>query len=111
MTINIRHKDIEFTPTIKSYVEEKMNALEKYFDSIRHMDVEVGLANHHHQKGNIFECKAVVQIGGDVIKVEKEAEDLYKAIDKVKDHLRVVLIDYKEKLQDRSAGKTSFRES
>jgi len=39
--------------------------------------------------------------------MEKEAEDLYKAIDKVKDHLRVELTKIKEKLQDRSTGKIS----
>ena len=111
MTLNIRHHGMELTPVIRLYVEEKMTSLEKYFDSIRHMDVEVGLANHHHQKGNIFECKAVVQIGGDVLKVEKEAEDLYKTIDKVRDHLRVVLTDYKGKLQDRSSGKDALPEN
>ena len=105
MTINITHRGAELTPAVKQYVEEKMESLQKYFDSIRHMDVEVGIINHHHQKGNIFECKAVVQVGGDVIRVEKDAEDLYKAIDKVKDHLRVELTDWKRRLEDRSTGK------
>ena len=106
MTINITHHGIELTPALKQYVEEKMESLLKYFDSIRHMDVEVGLANHHHQKGKIFECKVVVQIGGEVIKLEKEAEDQYKAIDKVKDHLRVELSDWKKRLEERSKGKS-----
>jgi len=69
------------------------------------MDVEIGLANHHHQKGKIFECKVVVQVGGEVIKLEKEAEDQYKAIDKVKDHLRVELSNWKKRLEERSKGK------
>ena len=82
-----------------------MESLLKYFESIRHMDVEIGLANHHHQKGKIFECKVVVQVGGEVIKLEKEAEDQYKAIDKVKDHLRVELSNWKKRLEERSKGK------
>lgn len=105
MTINIIHHNIELTPAIHQYTEEKMRSLLKYFDSISHMDVEVGIKNHHQQKGKIYECKAVVEIGGDVLKMEKEAEDLYKAIDKVKDHLRVELTKYKGKLQDKSIGK------
>jgi putative sigma-54 modulation protein len=105
MTINISHHGIELTPAIKAYVEEKMEALQKYVESIRHMDVEVGIANHHQQKGNIFECKAVVQVGGEVIKIERDAEDLYKAIDKVKDHLRVELAEWKRRLDERSQGK------
>ncbi len=107
MTINIIHRGIELTPAIHQYTEEKMQGLSKYFDSITHIDVEVGIPNHNHQKGKIYECKAVVQIGGDVIKMEKEAEDLYKAIDKVKDHLRVELTKLKGKMQDRNTGKIS----
>lgn len=102
MTINIRAHDMELTPAIKQYTEEKMSSLEKYLDSIRHMDVEVGRAAGHHHKGNVFECKAVVQIGGEVMRVEKDAEDLYKAIDKVKDHLRVELSDWKKRQDERS---------
>lgn len=105
MTINIIHHGIELTPAIRDYTEEKMRSLLKYFEGISHIDVEVGIKNHHQQKGKIYECKAIVQIGGDVIKMEKPAEDLYKAIDKVKDHLRVELTKYKGKLQDKSTGK------
>ena len=79
-----------------------MESLEKYFESIRHMDVEVGRVSHHHHKGNIFECKAVVQVGSEVMKLEKEAEDLYKAIDKVRDHLREELTQWKKRLEERS---------
>lgn len=81
-----------------------MQSTEKYLDSIRHIDVEVGRAAGHHHKGDVFECKAVVQIGGEVMKVERDAEDLYKAIDKVKDHLRVELSDWKKKMEERSRG-------
>lgn len=105
MTINIIHHNIELTPAIKRYTEEKMQSLLKYFDSITHIDVELGIKNHHHKKGKIYECKAVVQIAGDVMKLEKDADDQYKAIDKVKDHLRVELTKLKGKLQDRDVGK------
>ena len=105
MTINVTHRGVDLTPAIRQYAEEKMESLQKYFDSIRHIDVEVGVANHHHRKGKIFECKATVQIGGDTMQFEREAEDLYKAIDKVKDHLRVELTEWKKRLQERSEGK------
>ena len=102
MTLNITHHGIELTPAIKQYVEEKMQSLEKYFESIRHIDVEVGLSNHHHRKGNIFACKAAVQVGSEIMRMEKEAEDLYKAVDKVRDHLRAELSDWKKRLEERS---------
>lgn len=102
MTINIHARGIELTPAIKQYVEEKMQSLEKYLESIQHMDVEVGRADGHQHKGDVYECKAVVQIGGEVMKIERDAEDLYKAIDKVKDHLRVEMSDWKKRMQERS---------
>ncbi len=101
MTLNITHRGTELTPAIRAYVEEKMDGLSKYLDSIQHMDVEVGMTSHHHQKGDIFFCKAVVQIGSEVMKIEREADDLYKAIDKVRDHLRVELTEWKRKQEER----------
>jgi putative sigma-54 modulation protein len=104
MLITIKQRGMEITPAIRQYVEEKMQSLDKYFDAWQ-IDVEIGYANKHQQKGDVYECKAVVQYAGEVFSIEKDAEDLYKAIDKVKDHLRVELTQRKEKLQERSQGK------
>lgn len=101
MTINILAKDIELTPAIREYAEEKMQSLEKYMESIRHIDIEVGMAEGHQHSGKIFMCKANVQIGGETILVEREADDLYKAIDKVKDHLRETITQWKKKMEER----------
>jgi len=102
MTINIIAKGMELTPAIREYTEEKMLSLEKYLESIRHIDVEVGMADGSHHSGKIFQCKANVQIGGETIMVDREAEDLYKAIDKVKDHLRETITQWKDKMNDRN---------
>src|SRR6185369_1315124 len=100
MTINIRAHDMELTPAIRDYAEEKMQSLEKFHDSIRHIDIEVGRAGGHHHKGDVYECKVNVQIGGKVMQVDREAEDLYKAIDKVRDHMRVELTEWKRKMEE-----------
>ncbi len=101
MTINIVHRGVELTEAIKQYVEEKIQSLEKYAGDLQHADVEVGMTNHHHQKGKIFLCKVVLQVPGQVIRIEREAEDLYKAIDKVRDHVREELSHRKERLGDK----------
>ncbi len=106
MTINIRARGVDMTPAIKEYVEEKMQALEKYAD-VAHMDVEVGMSSHRHNKGDVFECKVVVEVGSDVLRVEKEEEDLYKAIDKVKDHLREALADLKRLQAEQATGRSN----
>ncbi|MBM3204938.1 ribosome-associated translation inhibitor RaiA [Candidatus Uhrbacteria bacterium] len=107
MTINIVHHGMEITPAIRGYVEEKMESLEKYAGDIQHVDVEVGRSTNHHQKGDVFECKAVMSVGGRVIRIQKEEQDLYKAIDKVRDHLRAELSDAKERLGDKISKDTN----
>lgn len=105
MTINITHRGLELTPAITEHIHEKMTSLAKYEDHLDHLDIEVGMTSHHHQKGDIFFCKVGASVHGDVIRLEKEEQDLYKAIDKVKDHLRVELADRKERIRERAHGK------
>ncbi len=100
MTINIRAVGMELTPAIRDYVEEKMQSLDKFVEGILNMDVDIGLDTHHHNKGEIYSCSVVVQLPQEVIKVEKTEKNLYKAIDKVKDHLRESVVKMKEKRRD-----------
>ena len=64
------------------------------------VDVHVGKDTNHHNKGEVFSCSATLELSGDVIRVERTADDLYKAIDKVKDHLRETLSQLKDKIVD-----------
>jgi putative sigma-54 modulation protein len=104
MTINIRAVGMELTPTIREYVEEKYAMLEKYTGDIMQIDIHLGKDTNHHNKGKIFTCSATVELKGDVLKVERSEEDLYKAIDKVKDHLRETLAQKKERNADARRG-------
>lgn len=100
MTINIRAEGLELTPALRQYVEEKFQMLDKYESDIILADIDLKMDTHHHQKGEIYSCSATLQIPKDVLRMEKHEEDLYKAIDKVKDHLREVLTERKEKERD-----------
>jgi ribosomal subunit interface protein len=101
MTINLIQKGLELTPAIKAYVEEKMQALEKYLVDVDFMDVEVGMTTHHHQKGDVFFCKANVEYLGELIHVEEERADLYEAIDCAKDRLKETILQSKDSLKDK----------
>lgn len=99
MIINIRATGMEMTPAIRQYAEEKMESLTKFFDNIQQINIDVGMRGNHHQKGDIFYAEVNMTIPGDFIRVTKEEPDLYKAIDKVKDHLKVELEQEKEKMR------------
>jgi putative sigma-54 modulation protein len=97
MIITIQGTGIELTDAIKAYALKKVTALEKFFNNATKFEIDVGLKSHHHQKGKIFYAECNVHVPGALIRVVKDAEDLYRAIDKVKDHLKVELESTKEK--------------
>ena len=99
MKINIQGTGIELTGAIKDYAEEKIGSLVKFFDNIQSADIDVGMNSHHHQKGKVYYAEVNLSVPGRLVRVVKEAEDLYKAIDKVKDHLKVELEKMKEKMR------------
>ncbi|MBD3311160.1 MAG: ribosome-associated translation inhibitor RaiA [Candidatus Magasanikbacteria bacterium] len=99
MIINTKATNMDMTDSIRNYVEEKVNSLLKYFDNIQQADVDVGLHSQHHQKGKIYYAEINLHVPGKILRVTKDAEDLYKAIDKVKDHLKVELEKVKGKMR------------
>ncbi len=108
MNINIKGTGIELTDAIKQYVNEKFGDLDKFFDNIQRFDIDIGKRSVHHNKGKIFYAEANVHVPGKDIRVVKDTEDLYKAIDKVRDHLKGELKELKEKL--RRKDKKGLRE-
>lgn len=99
MQVNLKATKIELTPKIKDYIQEKMDMLEKYLGNIpvTHCDFEVGTAVGNQKKGKIYRAEANLSVPGDLLRVEKTEKDLFKAIDKVKDHLARSIRRYKEK--------------
>lgn len=102
MTINIQAMGINMTDAIKQYVEEKVNDLNKYFDNIIRVDVVVGVQSNHHNKGKIYFSEFNVHVPGKNMNMKKEAEDLYKSIDKVRDHLKVEFEKMKGRMRDKN---------
>jgi ribosomal subunit interface protein len=88
MNLNFKGTGIELTEAIKAYIEKRFNSLDKYLiNKSAQVQVEVGRVTAHHKHGEIF--RAEVQISGDGANyyAVKEAEDLYAAIDMVKDEV------------------------
>ncbi len=101
MTINVQAEGVEMTPALKQYAEEKISGLDKFFDNIQGADVHIGMQSHHHLKGKIYYAHVNLSVPGKVMRVEKDAEDLYKAIDKVRDHFKVEFEKLKGKMRQK----------
>ena len=81
--------------------------LDKYLGKMKVINahVEVIKTTNHHQKGEIYSAEVNLAMAGDLLRVEKTEKDLYKAIDKVKDHLELVIKKYKGKIVGRKKKK------
>ena len=61
------------------------------------LDVEVGRTTQHHKSGDIFRAEINLKLKGDSLRAVREAEDLYAAIDQVKDEIVDLLTTHADK--------------
>ncbi len=103
MQANIKASNFQLTPAITEYIEKKLVMLEKYLGDLQPIacDFQVEMITRHHQKGDIFRAEINLELPGELLRIEKTEPDLYKAIEKVKDHLAQMIIKYKQKRQGR----------
>ena len=99
MQIQIKATKMELTDAIKDYVQKKCDMLEKYLGNfpVINCHFEVGLITAGQNSGDIYRAEINLDVPGKLLRVEKTEQDLYKAIDKVKDHMEQEIIKYKEK--------------
>lgn len=101
---NIKGNNMDLTDAIKDYATKKVEALEKYLQDFDPIDVsiEVGQTTRGQNKGPIFRAEVNLNVPGALMRAEETAEDLYEAIDKVKDSLQRQITDLKNKLSDKA---------
>jgi ribosomal subunit interface protein len=90
MKINTKATGITLTPSISEYIGKKINLLEKFFQEQAGealINVEVGRTTKHHKSGDIFRAEIRINYNGQEYYSVAEAEDLYAAIDEVKDEI------------------------
>lgn len=88
MKINLKATGIELTPAISAYAEKRLQAVEKYLpnhDST--MQIEVGKVTAHHRQGDVFRAEVRISGAGTDYYAVREDNDLYAAIDLVKDEI------------------------
>ncbi len=107
MNIKIKATKLELTEAIRSYCQEKMDMASKYLGGVKvlNCDMEIEKSVGGQRKGEIFRAEVNLEVPRKLLRVEKTEKDLYKAIDKVKDDLEMIIKKYKEKLIDKKRGK------
>ncbi len=108
MNIIIKGSHLELTSAIEEYLTKRLGGIEKFLDSNAKIEADLGKTTNHHKHGDIFKAELNITNNGEQTRVEAESEDLYSAIDMVKDEAQNALISKKDKKQSlfrRGAGK------
>ena len=93
MKINLQGKNIELTDAIKDHIMKNVTNLEKL---VTHMEkegtegllnFEVSKSTNHHKSGVVFHSDCFLYINGEKFYSSADEEDLYQAVDAVRESL------------------------
>jgi ribosomal subunit interface protein len=108
MQVNLQGKNLELTEAIKSYIFSKETNLGRLFAKMEEegkdamVNFEVSKTTNHHKSGEFFRADCLIKISDREFYGSAEEEDLYKAIDKVKETL------FREISKDKDRRQTLF---
>jgi len=97
--VTVRTHHVSITAAIKTYAEEKLGKLDKYFDNIQEVVVELDYAEISDENTR-NSASAVIRSAGKVIKAQHKAKDMYACIDGVVEKILVQLKKHKEKVRE-----------
>lgn len=100
MRITIKSTNFKLTPSIETWVLEKIGSLEKFIQKLDKTGVaecwvEIGKTTRHHQKGPFFRAEADIRVPGFILRAESCEKDLKMSIVRVKDELQRQIKRYK----------------
>lgn len=90
MKYSTKATNIELTVSIEDYLQKRLNSLDRFLPE-REEDyrcaVEVGKSTNHHKSGDVFRAEVNLRMSGQEFYAVSEENDLYAAIDLVKDEI------------------------
>ena len=109
MEILIRAHHVDITAPIKECVEKKLGKLDKFFDHIQEISVDLDVSEVS-EEDKRQTVTATVWVSGSVMRAKEATRDMYASIDGIFDKLEKQLVKYKEKLKHRNrpGGKRHF---
>ncbi|MEO8160540.1 MAG: ribosome-associated translation inhibitor RaiA, partial [Arenimonas sp.] len=98
MRIEISGHQMEITPALREYAQEKMGKLAKHFE--QHLDTRMILSVDKLE----HKAEATLNVPGKTLFADSLASDMYAAIDLLVDKLDRLVIKQKEKTKDHHRG-------
>jgi putative sigma-54 modulation protein len=103
MRIDISGHQMDITPALRDYAEEKMGRLTRHFE--QHLDTRMILSVDKLE----HRAEATMHTPGKTLFADAQASDMYAAIDLLADKLDRLVIKQKEKSKDHHRGESAAR--
>jgi len=97
MQLSVKGRNLEITPAIRAYAQEKLSRLTRYLDSIVTIHVVLSVAKHRQI------AEVTLHVRDLTVRAEEESDDLYSSIDLVSEKLERQILRYKERIMAHSA--------
>ena len=97
MRIETHGQQLEVTPALREYVENKLQRIDRHFDQPIEIRVQLGVRKPDHH------AEATLNVPGRTLHADAAGENMYAAIDVLADKLDRLILKHKEKQQDHHA--------
>ena len=97
MRIETHGQQLEVTPALREYVDNKLQRIDRHFDQPIEIRVQLGLRKPDHH------AEATLTVPGRTLHADATGENMYAAIDVLADKLDRLILKHKEKQQDHQA--------
>jgi len=111
MKIDMKATNLELTPSIKTYIEEKVGGLERFINVSEEFKtgetapveafVEIARTTKHHKHGDVLRAEIMIKVKGEMYRAEASDWDARVALDSAKDLMKIQLTEGKNKKQTR----------
>jgi len=98
--LKIKGINIEMTEAIEDYFRNRINSLDKYIDQDDESvecNARVSKTTGHRQSGEFFKAEVSIHTAGKIFGAVSEKDNLYAAIDDVRESVARKIISYKNK--------------
>jgi ribosomal subunit interface protein len=110
MKITVKATNLDLTPSLKIYIEQKLGILRKFvkrfdLEDAVEMRIEVARTTRHHQKGEVFMAEANLRLPKQMVRGVERAKDVRTAIGMLRDTLRREINKYRTRMDRRPTKK------
>ena len=103
MQLTISGHQIDLTDSMKNYIGEKMQRVERHFDHLNSIDVVLHVEKIHHR------AEATVNAKGVTLHAHADSENMYATIDDLTDKLDSQVRKHKEKVTNHHRGSGALK--